>query len=90
MQVLIDKSFDKDSDKIHDKQLLRKIQEAIHNIQDANQIADIKNIKKMTGYDTFFRIRIGDYRIGFEIIDNKAILLRFKHRKDIYKVFPPH
>ncbi len=31
------------------------------------------------------RFRIGDYRVVFDIEENKLIILRVGHRKDIYK-----
>ena len=35
-----------------------------------------------------YRIRVGDYRVGIEVEDGVAILLRFGHRRDIYRSFP--
>ena len=35
--------------------------------------------------DAEFRFRIGQYRILFDIINNKIFVLKIKHRKDIYK-----
>ncbi len=32
-----------------------------------------------------FRFQIGDYRVIFDIEDDKLIILRVGHRKDIYK-----
>lgn len=32
-----------------------------------------------------FRFRVGDYRVIFELIEDKIIILRIGHRKDIYK-----
>jgi mRNA interferase RelE/StbE len=32
-----------------------------------------------------YRFRVGDYRIIFDIDDNKIVVLRIGHRKDIYK-----
>jgi len=88
MIVLIDKRFEKDTNKINDKSLLKKITTCIINIQNANSLNEIKNLKKLKGFDLEFRIKIGDYRIGLIIEDNKISLIRFLHRKDIYKFFP--
>jgi mRNA interferase RelE/StbE len=45
--------------------------------------------KKIEGYETYYRIRIGDYRLGMEAISGReVVLLRFLHRKDIYRYFP--
>ncbi|HSW55439.1 MAG TPA: type II toxin-antitoxin system RelE/ParE family toxin [Ignavibacteriaceae bacterium] len=32
-----------------------------------------------------YRLRIGDYRVIFDIDDDKVVILRIGHRKDIYK-----
>lgn len=42
---------------------------------------------KMRGNNTFHKIRSGDYRILYEIHDDKLLILIIKigHRKDIYK-----
>lgn len=32
-----------------------------------------------------FRFRIGNYRVVFDVDENKIIVLRIGHRKDIYK-----
>ena len=42
----------------------------------------------MKGYDTFYRIRLGDYRMGIDVLDNEVIIARLLHRKDIYRYFP--
>ena len=33
----------------------------------AQQLNDIAHLKKLSGYQTYYRIKIGDYRIGFEL-----------------------
>lgn len=42
---------------------------------------------KMKGSDNEYRIRIGDYRVRYEIDDKELIilLLQCKHRKDVYR-----
>ncbi|NOY29357.1 MAG: type II toxin-antitoxin system RelE/ParE family toxin [Planctomycetes bacterium] len=44
-------------------------------------------VKKLIGEDNFWRIRIGDYRVVYEIKDAKllVLVLRIAHRKDIYR-----
>ena len=46
----------------------------------------VRNIKKLAG-QPFFRLRIGDYRVIFEIKKKDLILFIIKvaHRKNIYK-----
>ena len=88
MQVKIDKSFEKDVKKINNKKVLQKISEAIKNTQNAAELKDINNLKKLTGTKNEYRIRIGDYRIGIIITNETAEFIRCLHRKDIYKYFP--
>lgn len=47
------------------------------------------NIKKISGFSKYYRIRIGEYRVGFKKdADGSIVFMRTRHRKDIYKVFP--
>ena len=54
-----------------------------------SNFSDKLDIRKMQGYEDYFRIRIGDYRIGCKIeAGNRITFYRVKNRKDIYRVFP--
>jgi len=44
--------------------------------------------KKIEGYEAYYRLRIGDYRLGIKLAGNTLELIRFLHRKDIYRRFP--
>ena len=81
-------SFERDIKKITDKRLLDSIADTIENIEKSISINDIENLKKMSGYKTFYRIKINDYRLGITIDNNIVNVVRFLHRKDIYKLFP--
>ena len=58
----------------------KKIEALGHNLPEPNTT-------KMKGNNSFHKIRSGDYRIIYEIHDDKLIILIVKvgHRKDIYK-----
>jgi mRNA interferase RelE/StbE len=88
MDIVIKKSFSKDVDKIHDKKILSAINDIINEMNRASTIKDIKHIKKLEGSKNNYRIRISDYRIGLFIDENRIYLVRFLHRKDIYRYFP--
>ncbi len=46
-------------------------------------------MKKMTGYSSYYRIRVGDYRVGVELITPDTLrFITVAHRKDIYSIFP--
>ena len=54
-----------------------------------DSVFTITNIKKMKGYQDYYRIRVGDYRIGCEVKEAKHVIFyRIKSRGDIYKLFP--
>ncbi len=44
-------------------------------------------VKKLSGADRTYRIRIGDYRVVYEIEDDVLLVLviRIAHRKDVYR-----
>ena len=52
--------------------------------------ADPKVYQKLINYQRpgNHRIKMGNYRIGFEIINEELILTRILHRKTIYRYFP--
>ena len=47
-------------------------------------------IQKLSGYSSFHKIRVGDYRIGLHIdTDNQIVeFQRVVHRREIYRKFP--
>ncbi len=88
MKISVDKSFEKDTDKIRDKKLLQKVTECIEQVITSKSSADIPNLKKLQGFKNHYRIRIGDYRVGVVIKKEEIVFERFLHRKDIYKYYP--
>ncbi len=88
MKLKIDRSFEKDTDKLQDAKLLLKIGNWIEQIITAPTKEEILNLKKLKGFKYHYRIRIGDYRIGAIILDEEVVLERFIHRKEIYKYYP--
>lgn len=51
-------------------------------------ISEIEDVKKLTDFKNYYRIKVDDYRIGFKIENNCITLMRVLHRKDIYRYFP--
>ncbi len=88
MNVKFEASFARDLKHIKDRRLLRRVQKVIEAIKAAPDLGEIRDLKKMQGYDTFYRVRLGDYRMGIEVIAGEVIFVRILHRKDIYRYFP--
>ncbi len=88
MNIRYESSFEKELRKIRDKDLLQKIKGAINEVKEAKNTKDINSLKKLKGYETFYRIKLGDYRIGIEIVQDEIIFTRFLHRKEVYRFFP--
>lgn len=88
MNISFEKSFAKDLESIRDKALSKKVKDAIQAVKKADNLQAINSLKKLKGYERFYRIKLGDYRIGIEISDNIVIFTRFLHRKEIYRFFP--
>ena len=88
MDVKYTKRFNKEISKITGKKLGQSINDAIENVKKAKSILEIKNLKKLKGYNNSFRIEVYNYRIGIYIEKNIVEFARFMHRKDIYKYFP--
>ena len=44
-------------------------------------------VKKLINEENVFRVRVGDYRIVYQVISDKLLILvlRVGHRKDIYR-----
>ncbi|HAK78149.1 MAG TPA: plasmid stabilization protein [Runella sp.] len=89
MKVEFDESFEKSIKKLKDPKIKAKLIDLIELLEEVNTVQTIPNIKKMQGFQSFYRIRMGDYRVGFELTDPTTILLiMVAHRKEIYRYFP--
>jgi mRNA interferase RelE/StbE len=88
MKVKFNRKFLSDIKSIKDKKIKEQIKNIIIQLEEAQNLSLVKNVMKIQGYSSFYRIRIGDYRIGIEFENEEIEILRFLKRNDIYKVFP--
>lgn len=67
------------------KKLEKPVQERIVSALERIRISPERYVKKLVG-DPGYRLRVGDYRIIMDIVENKLIILVLKigHRKNVY------
>ena len=58
-------------------QILRKIQRLEQGLHG--------NIKRLQNADVGFRLRMGDYRVLFDVVGDKILIQRIGNRKDVYE-----
>jgi len=47
---------------------------------------DLKgDVRQLTNFSPEYRLRVGDYRILFEVVGKRIVVYRIRHRKDAYK-----
>ncbi len=89
MNVEYRKSFLKDLKKLKGQPIYDQVFEfAFMRLSAANKLRDIPNVKSMKGYPDRYRIRIGSYRVGIELHDDKVEVMRVLHRREFYRYFP--
>jgi len=88
MQVVFLKSFLKDINKLNDKSVKERLKAFIVKVESLENLKELNQLKKLKGYQTAYRFRIGDYRVGLYIEEHKVIFARIVKRNDIYKLFP--
>ncbi len=88
MRATFRKSFARDLKKIKEQDILDHVNKTIDDVEAAVTPQQIAELKKMRGTQDFFRIRIGDYRIGIQIQGDSVVFLRCLPRRDLYRFFP--
>ena len=81
MKINIRKSAIKDLKKINENDR-RKIHSKISAM---SGFPNISNVKKLTNFEPAYRLRIGNYRILFDVSEDSVEIGRVLHRKDSYK-----
>ncbi len=88
MKILFRETFGKDLLKVKDGKIKKTVKEIIIKIENSDKLTDVSGVKFLKGSKNAYRIRIGNYRLGFFYNDNTIDFSRFLHRKEIYKKFP--
>ena len=88
MKTGFKKSFLKDVKTLHSKKLKERIKSTITDVEKAETLRSIGNLKKLKGSEKYYRIRIGDYRIGIIVEGQMVTFVRCLHRREIYRYIP--
>lgn len=88
MKVDFRKSFLRDLKRVKDTTIGNRVRETIQSVEQAQSLEEISDLKKLKYGDSYYRIRIGDFRLGLILEDDTLVFVRFLHRKDLYKYFP--
>ncbi len=88
MQVEFRKTFKQDLKSLKDSKVLKRIQQVVEEVEGAKDLLEIRNIKVLQGYEGFYRIRVGDYRVGLFVENGIVAFVRVLHRKEVYRYFP--
>lgn len=89
-QILVRPVFLKDLAGLPTKVRKRVEKFAFEELPNADQPLHLGKLAKLKGYDDFYKVRFGNYRIGLRLDGQRkeAHLLRVMHRRDIYRHFP--
>ena len=88
MNIVITKKFAKDIEKELVQQQMQQLAEILITLTQCKTLTDIQDCKKLKGFTNAFRIKFGNFRIGFLWEDETIKLSRVLNRKDVYKYFP--
>lgn len=84
-------SFLKDLSKVQPHKTRESIEKLVfEQIPEMDNPFLYKGLKAMHGYHSFYKIRVGNHRIGIYIDQEsqRCEFCRILHRKDIYRYFP--
>ncbi len=88
MKSIFRRSFERDLKKIKDRSILEKVRRSIEEIEAAVSLKESNGVKKLGSSGNFYRIRIGEYRIGLAAQATEVEFVRCLHRREIYRYFP--
>ena len=81
--VVVPKSVYRDLSKLHPS-MIDRMESVLLSLEDTPRP---DGVRKLQGYQNRYRIRVGIYRIIYEIEDteNRVIILKVRHRRDAYR-----
>ena len=87
MKVVVSKKFEKLL-KACPSGMQLKVKAVYEKMLTAQKLSEIPSLEMLSGYSKYFRVRVGNYRIGFKLEEGQISLLAVGDRKEIYRFFP--
>ena len=89
-QILYKKTFLKELKKLPKDIRIKTEHLCFDILPEIDNLADIKGLEKLVGYEKSYKVRFGDYRVGTEIVIESKVIecCRALHRKEIYRYYP--
>jgi len=74
------------SEKAHQRPKINKpFKATLHSkILELKNFPNVSNIKKLTNFEPAYRLRAGDYRVLFDVIEEIIVISRVLHRQNSY------
>jgi len=81
-------TFLNDLKSLRDKRMRTRIGSAIERVERAASLDEVPGVKRLHASGPYYRLRIGDYRLGFYVVGDVVTFVHALPRRDIYRHFP--
>ena len=89
MEVEYAGGFTRDLRRVRSPALRRQIDRRIGELEAASVLSEVSGVRRVGARSgRYYRIRVGNHRLGFALVDSTVVLARFRHRRDFYRSFP--
>jgi mRNA interferase RelE/StbE len=88
LKVRFKASFATDLRALKDRPILDRIKATIATVESAESLLELSNLKKLRGGGAYYRVRVGDYRVGIAVEEDTVVFVRVLHRREVYRYFP--
>ena len=88
MKTEFKSSFAKDLRSIKNQTIDKRVAELIEMVEEAADQGAIPHLKKLRESVMYYRVRLGEYRVGLTIKSGVVTFVRCLHRKEICRYFP--
>lgn len=78
----------RDVRRIRDKKVCERLESVLVRLEEAEKLSDLPSVSTLRGHPNYFRIRMGDYRIGIRKENEVVEVVRFLKRGEAYRKFP--